>query len=117
MRNFKQLLVWQKSHKLVLLIYKASSKFPKEESFGITSQLRRAVVSIPCNIAEGCGRETAPDLARFLSIAMGSASETEYLILLSRDLEYLTDTEFMLLNDELIESKKMLNTLIRKIKS
>lgn len=116
MRDFKKLVVWEKFHKLVLAIYKATTHFPKDEVFGITSQLRRAAVSIPCNIAEGAGRNSNPDFNRFLSIAMGSASETEYLLLLSFELGYLTPYTFKLLNDELIQSKKMLNSFSSKLK-
>ena len=90
MQDFRKLQVWEKSHNLTLRIYKLTSKFPREEIYGLTSQMRRADASIPTNIAEGCGRESAADFARFLQIASGSASETEYLILLAHDLKYFT---------------------------
>ena len=77
MKDFRQLQVWEKSHQLALGVYKATQDFPKEELYGLTSQIRRASTSIPTNIAEGCGRGTDPEFARFLQIAMGSASETE----------------------------------------
>jgi four helix bundle protein len=86
MQDFRNLLVWQKSHELVLEIYRISRDFPREELFGLTSQMRRCAVSVPSNIAEGCGRGSDPDFARFLIIAMGSCSELEYQVLLSRDL-------------------------------
>ena len=85
MQNFKDLLLWQEAHKLTLQVYEVSKSFPKEETFGITSQLRRAAVSISCNIAEGCGRYSSKDFANFLQIALGSANETDYLILLAKD--------------------------------
>ena len=89
MRDFKKLQVWEKSHGLTLRIYELTAQFPREEIYGLTSQIRRACASIPTNIAEGCGRESPADFAPFLQIAMGSASETEYLILLARDLKYI----------------------------
>jgi four helix bundle protein len=86
LRNFRELTVWQKAHELVVEIYRVSGGFPSEERFGLTVQLRKAAVSIGSNIAEGCGRGTNKDFARFLSIAAGSASEVEYQVLLARDL-------------------------------
>ena len=85
MKDFRQLKVWEKAHHLALEVYKTTATFPKEEIYGLTSQLRRASVSIPTNIAEGCGRNTNADFARFLQIAMGSASETEYELILAHD--------------------------------
>jgi four helix bundle protein len=90
MKDFRRLLVWEKSHRFTLTVYAASKSFPKEQLFGITSQLRRASSSVPINIAEGCGRGSDADFGRFLQIALGSASETEYLILLSHELGYLS---------------------------
>src|SRR5947209_6396749 len=89
MQDFRNLLVWQKSHELVLQVYRISRDFPREEFFGLTSQMRRCAVSVRSNIAEGCGRGSDPDFARFLIIAMGSSSELEYQLLLSRDLGYV----------------------------
>src|SRR6266545_5951281 len=89
MKDFRQLKVWEKSHQLALEIYKATKNFPKEELYGLTSQLRLSSMSIPTNIAEGCGRFTDADFARFLQMAMGSASEAEYQLILARDLEFL----------------------------
>ena len=89
MQDFKSLKVWRKSHQVTLGVYKATVAFPKAELYGLTSQMRRCSVSIPANIAEGCGRGGAADFARFLRIAMGSASELEYHCLLSRDLGFL----------------------------
>jgi four helix bundle protein len=88
MQDFRDLKVWQRAHALVLQIYKASSRFPDHERYGLISQLRRAAVSIPANIAEGTIRASDQDFARFLQIAIGSASEVDYLLLLARDLEY-----------------------------
>jgi four helix bundle protein len=88
MKDFRQLKVWEKAHHLALEVYKATAIFPKEELYGLTSQLRRAGVSIPTNIAEGCGRNTDAYFARFLQIAMGSASETEYEIILAFDWDF-----------------------------
>jgi four helix bundle protein len=98
MRDFRKYEVWQLSHSLVLDIYSISKNFPKEEQFNITSQLRRACASIPTNISEGCGRNSDKEFNQFLNIALGSASETEYLIILSQDLNLLnleTATELL----------------------
>ncbi len=108
MKDFRNLKVWNKAHELALLIYKQSNQYPKEELFGITSQIRRASTSIPTNIAEGCGRRTDNDFARFIQIAMGSASELEYLILLSFDLNYINKEIFTILADQTVNIKKML---------
>jgi four helix bundle protein len=88
MQDFKKLLVWKKAHELTLGLYGLTATFPRDETYGLTSQIRRAVSSIPANIAEGCGREGNVELTRFLFIAMGSASELEYHLLLARDLKY-----------------------------
>ena len=94
MHQFKELKVWQKGRELVKETYKATHNFPKDELFGITSQMRRSAVSIPTNIAEGCGRNTDPDLNRFLDIANGSAFELETLVILSFDLDFLSQDDF-----------------------
>lgn len=107
--------VWQKAHELVLEIYRDSSRFPTDERFGLTAQLRRAAASIASNIAEGCGRGTNKDFARFLGIAAGSASEVEYQILLARDLGYLSDEDFDPLNAGVNEVKRMLNSFIQSL--
>jgi four helix bundle protein len=116
MQDFRQLKVWMKSHSLVLAIYKATVSFPKSEVFGPTNQIRRASVSIPSNITEGCGRGGDQDFGRFLQMAMGSASEVEYQLLLARDLAYLTDAEYGLRARDVIEVKRMLAALITKVK-
>ena len=94
MLSFKDLVVWQRSHLLTLEIYEVTQCFPKEEIFGLTSQIRRAVSSIPTNIAEGCGRRTNAELANFLNIASGSASEVEYEILLAKEVGYISTEQF-----------------------
>lgn len=116
MRDFRQLQVWEKSHALVLAVYASTQRLPKEEMFGLTSQIRRAVVSIPANIAEGCGKEGDPEFRRYLLIAMGSASELEYLLMLAHDLKYLEDANYQSLQGILVETRRMLNSLIMKVK-
>jgi four helix bundle protein len=115
MRDFKGLKVWQRAHQVTLEVYKVSAGFPKQEWYGLTSQVRRASTSIAANIAEGCGRSGDAELARFLYIAMGSASEIEYHILLARDLRILDQTNFDLLTGLVIEVKPMLATFIKKL--
>ena len=117
MKDFKDLKVWQKAHELTLAVYKASVSFPRDEMYGLTSQMRRASASIPANIAEGCGRSGDAELCRFLQIAMGSASELEYHLLLARDLNLLSITEYEPLANELTEVKRMLTSFIVKLRS
>lgn len=117
MKDFRQLKVWERSHQLALAIYKETKKFPKEELYGLTSQIRRASMSIPTNIAEGCGRNTDAEFARFLQIAMGSASETEYQLLLSRDLGFLTKQQYEPLNTDITEVKRMLASFIKTLRA
>ncbi len=93
MRDFRSLKVWEKAHHLTLAVYKATGAFPKEEVYGLTSQMRRACASIPANIAEGCGRSGIAELTRFLHIALGSASELEYHVILAHDLAFLSEIE------------------------
>ena len=117
MKDFRKQKVWQKSHRLTLALYKATSGFPKEELYGLTSQIRRAGYSIPANIAEGCGRDGDAELARFLQIAKGSASELEYHLLLGHDLGFLNDADYQQLNQETTELKQMLTSFIKKLKA
>jgi four helix bundle protein len=117
MKDFKQLEVWKKSHDLTVAIYKATAVFPKSELYGLTSQIRRASSSIPANIAEGCGRSGDPELARFLQIAMGSASELEYHILLARELGFMDESSFEKLDKETTSIKKMLTSFIQKLRA
>ncbi|MBX2800465.1 MAG: four helix bundle protein [Myxococcales bacterium] len=111
MRDFRGLTVWQKAHELTLSVYNVTSNFPATERYGLTSQLRRGSSSIPTNIAEGCGRHTDRDFARFLVYATGSASEVEYLLLLCNDLGLLNDDVHKPLHTCTIEIKKMLHAL------
>jgi four helix bundle protein len=116
MKDFRQLKVWHKGHAFTLAVYKETVAFPKHEMYGLTSQMRRATASTPANIAEGCGRGSAADFARFLQLAMGSASEAEYHLLLARDLGYLTESTYSLLDGAIVEVKRMLAALIKTCK-
>ena len=115
MRNFQELSIWQRSHLLTLKIYSITKNFPKEEMFGIISQMRRSSSSIPSNIAEGCGRNSNPEMKRFLIIATGSSSELEYQLVLSKDLQYLSETISKELQNELIEIRKMIYAFIKNL--
>ena len=117
MKDFRKLIVWEKAHQLTLKIYKVTEEFPREELYGLTSQIRRACVSIPTNIAEGCVRSSDADFSRFLYIALGSTSELEYLILLSMDLKIVKNELHVELNNEINEIKKMLISMIQKLKA
>ena len=116
MKDFRELQVWQKAHALVLKVYRISRGFPSDERFGLTSQVRRAATAIPTNIAEGCGRSTDADLARFADIAMGSASETEYELLLAHDLSYIDRKVYQDLEHDVAEVKRMLAAYIRYLR-
>ncbi|MDY6783710.1 MAG: four helix bundle protein [Cyanobacteriota bacterium] len=109
--------VWEKAHRLTLSIYRTTQIFPKEETYGLTSQMRRSCASIPANIAEGCGRKGEAELARFLQIAMGSASELEYHLLLARDLNLLEAKDYESLHADVTEIKRMLTSFIQKLKA
>jgi len=115
MRNFRKLMVWQKSHELALQVYTDSKGFPVDERFGLTVQIRKAATSIASNIAEGCGRASDKDFRRFLSIAAGSASEVEYQALLSRDLGFLSEDAYRRLNADVNEVKRILNSFIQSL--
>ena len=117
MLNFKDLAIWQRSHKLTIEIYRATLKFPKEEIYGLTSQIRRAAASIPTNIAEGCGRRTNAELANFLNIASGSASEVEYEILLAKEVGYITAEQCELWTKEIGEIRSMLAAYMKRLKT
>ena len=117
MKDFRQLKVWEKSLQLALAIYKATKEFPIEELYGLISQIRRSRMSIPTNIAEGCGRNTDADFARFLQMTMGSASETEYQLILARDLEFLPKGEHEKLHNDVEEVKRMLASLLKTIRT
>lgn len=115
MRDFRELKVRAKSHHLALATYGATTSFPREEVYGLTSQMRRAATSIPTNSAEGCGRGGSAELARFLTIARGSASELEYQFLLARDLTLLADATYAPLANDVTEVKRMLTSFIQKL--
>ena len=115
MQDYRKLLVWNKAHNFALRIYKVTSCFPKEETYSLVSQLRRAVVSIPSNIAEGCGRNGNKELKQFISISLGSSNEVEYQLLLAYDLGYITPSEYEKLKDEILEIRKMLIGFINKL--
>jgi four helix bundle protein len=117
MRDFHSLKVWHKAHQVTLRVYTATKRFPKDELYGLTSQVRRSATSIPTNVAEGCGRSGEAELARFLNIAMGSASELEYQLLLARDLKLLDSDEHQSLSGDVIEVKRMLTSLVQKLKA
>lgn len=116
MKDFKDLNVWKKSHALVLAVYTASRSFPKEELYSLTSQLRRAAASVPANISEGCGRGSDLEFGRFPQMAMGSASETEYHLLLANDLHYMDQASFQELTRDVVEVKRMLASLLGRVK-
>jgi len=116
MQNYKELLVWQKSHTLVLDIYKSVAGFPKEETFNLVSQLKRCSSSIPTNIAEGTGRFTQKDFASYLQNALGSSHELEYLLILSNELNFIDKQTFDKLYTQVNEIKVMLISLIQKVR-
>src|SRR5688500_4077309 len=116
MKNYKNLIVWQKAHAMVLCLYKETANFPKNEQFNLTSQIRRAATSIPSNIAEGCGKFSQSDFANFLQIGLGSSNEVEYLLLLSHELGHLEDEAFKVLDLQVNEVKAMLISLITKVR-
>ena len=117
MQNFKDLKVWEKAHLFTLKVYEASKTFPREEIYSLTNQLRRAASSIPANISEGCGKNTQLEFAHFLNIALGSANETEYFLILAKDLHYLNNENFLLLTDIINEIKAMLISLIGRVRT
>jgi four helix bundle protein len=117
MKNFRDLKVWEKAHMVALTCYEITRGFPREEIFGLVSQIRRSGSSIPANIAEGCGRRGNAELHRFLQMAMGSANELEYHILLSKDLNYLQTDVYERTQARVEEVKRMLASLIRKVDS
>ena len=117
MRDFRNLKVWQKAHQLTLAVYRETRGFPRQELYGLTSQLRRGASSIPANVAEGCGRSTDPDFARFLDVAAGSGSELEYHLLLSRDLGLLGQAAYDDLHERTTEVKRMLAGLIQRLRA
>jgi four helix bundle protein len=116
MKDYKKLVVWEKSHKIVLELYKLTKSFPVEERFNLVNQFRRSGISIPTNIAEGCGKFTQSDFVSYLQIALGSTQETEYLCFLSYELNYIDKTSYEKIDREIGEVKAMLISLIKKIR-
>ncbi len=117
MRDFRELIVWEKGHELTLDTYRATGGFPKHELYGLVSQMRRSAASVPTNFAEGCGRHGNNELARFMQISMGSASELQYQFLLAHDLGYLEKQAYTNLNFKVIELKKMLSKFIKSLRN
>ncbi|TCI92604.1 four helix bundle protein [Tenacibaculum sp. M341] len=117
MRDYKKYEVWKKSHKLALEVYNQTKSFPKEEMYAITSQLRRASLSIPTNIVEGTSRNSEKEFAYFINIASGSSAEVEYLLEFSKSLKYLSEEQHIMLHKEVLAIRKMLNVLYKKLKN
>ena len=115
MKDFRQLVVWEKAHKLTLMVYRLTKDFPVEERYGLTNQLRRASASIAANIAEGCGRAGDGDFHRFLAMALGSAVEVEYFLLLAHDLDFLNLASYAPAEQDVREVQRMLASLVRKL--
>ena len=116
-KSYRELIVWQKAHSFVLNVYSFSEKFPKGEMFGLTSQFRRAAISIAANIAEGYAKKSLSDKVRFFNISQGSLEECSYYIVLSKDLNYITEEQSVALEKLLGETERILNTYITKIQS
>ena len=117
MQNYKDLKVWEKAHLFTLRIYDGTKSFPREEIYSLTNQVRRSASSIPANIAEGCGKNSKLELAHFLNIALGSANESEYFLILSKDLLYLSEEQYSTLYVLINEIKSMLISLISKVRT
>lgn len=115
MRDFRELQVWAKAHALTLAVYHDTANFPKEERYGLTSQIRRCCASIPANIAEGCGKRSNPEFHRFLQMASGSGSELDYHLLLAHDLHFLSEQEYEELYTVLVQVRRMLSSLMVKV--
>jgi four helix bundle protein len=114
-KDFKELRVWTKAHELTMLVYKLTRTFPRDEVYGLSSQVRRSAASIGANIAEGCGRHSDGEMTRFLQIARGSASETEYHLLLAKDLGFLQEGDFRAAEQDVIAVQRMLTALVQKV--
>lgn len=117
MQDFRKLDVWQKSYALSLDVYQMTQAYPEDDRFGLVSQMRRAAISIPASIAEGCGQVKDNEMARFLVLAIGSASELDCYLVLSRDLGYVFPEAYLLRQDKVEEIKRMLTSLILKIRT
>jgi four helix bundle protein len=116
-KDFRDLKVWKRAHDITLAVYRCTQNFPREETYGIVSQLRRCSSSVAANIAEGCGRSGNAEFGRFLTMAMGSASELEYFLLLARDLEYLSRENHAGVAHAVVEMRPMLNRLLCKVQA
>ena len=117
MKDFRRLKVWEKAHTLTLNVYRTTATFPREEQYGIISQMRRCSASVAANIAEGCGRTGDAEFHRFLNTAAGSVLELEYFLLLSRDLNFISSEVYEELQEEILEVQRMLASLLRKVDS
>jgi four helix bundle protein len=117
MRTFRDIQVWEKAHRFTLEVYRMTRNFPKSEVYGLSQQLRRSAASIPTNIAEGCGRRGNPEFAQFLQIALGSANEADYQLLLSHELGYLTGQDHLQSREYITEIQKMLVAFIKKVRA
>jgi four helix bundle protein len=116
MKDFKDLKVWSKAHAVTLAVYELTRQFPRDELYGLTSQIRRSAASVGANIAEGCGRRSDGEMCRFLHIAYGSATELEYHLLLAHDLHMLEDGKFQLMESQVDEVQRMLTSLIQSVR-
>ena len=117
MQDFTSLKVWQKAHTLTIDVYRITKNFPSEEKFGLISQIRRACISIESNLAEGCGRNSYKEFARFISIAQGSAFEVRCQLILAKDLDYVSDDEFGIFQEKILAINRMLSALEKKLKA
>ncbi len=117
MKDYRKLVVWEKAHNLVLFIYALTKTFPSEERYGLTSQIRRAAISAPTNIAEGCAKFTQKDFTHYLQHAFGSMQEVQYLSYLSFELKYLDVNAYTILENDISEVKAMLVGLIQKVRN
>jgi len=115
LKDFKELRVWSKAHELAILVYKLTRAFPRDEVYRLTSQVRRSAASIGANIAEGCGRHSDGEMTRFLQIARGSASETEYHLLLAKDLGFLQEADFQVAEQAVVVVQRMLTALVQRV--
>ena len=115
MQNFKNLTAWQKSHSVTLQLYAETANFPRSELFGLTSQVRRAAISVPANIAEGCCHGGQPTLARHLRIALGSAGELEYYVILAADLKFLSSNAALKFTRQVTEVKRIITGLLKQV--
>jgi four helix bundle protein len=115
LKDFKELRVWSKAHELAILVYKLTRAFPRDEVYRLTSQVRRSAASIGANIAEGYGRHSDGEMTRFLQIARGSASETEYHLLLAKDLGFLQEADFQVAEQAVVVVQRMLTALVQRV--